>query len=580
MTRQRPWPVLTRARPRKSHKLPAVRSPPEVRPRLARGDCPNARLCRQRLDAGGRRLTEGTPLQVSDIDAHRMLVRVPQGTGGHDRCVPRAPRGLALWREDWPRQRPRPWVFPARDGSAPLPPTSLQQTFTAVVRPSGLAQEAASPPLRHSSATPRLERGVPRRGMPARLGPHSPRTTARYTHLTPPSLAVVHATSTALMADLETRRSLGRPEVADVVRRDGAASRERFGAALLPSPRRAMAELRRCRTAALGGPLLPCEPWGQEHDVDHSGRNRRGPKGPRQDTEAWLEARRQALLPVPDCHVVLTRPQALHALVRRNPSDLDDSLLRAAAQALLQLAPAPHSVGGVLGGLGVLHTWPRTRAYHPHGHGLVPAGGVTADQTEWRPARPSSRVPVQALSQRFRGLFLDRMGQERPELTRPQSVRGKGWVVYCQPTMPGPAQVLQSLGRDVHRIALTHSRSLSAEDGHVCFRSQATPDHRWQTRTLPAHECSRRFLPPVLPRGFHKVRSYGLGSPAHRPRLHQLQLWLAGPPPNPPLASSQPARPSTEARCPFRRAGQRCPSGGQGLRRLVRTLPHPPSGPP
>jgi integrase/recombinase XerD len=158
-------------------------------------------MCRQLIYACGRRLREGTQLQVSDIDAQRMLVRVRQGKGGNDRFVPLAPRVLALLRAYWQRQRPRPWVFPARDPRMPLPATTLQKTFTRVVRQSGLAKEASIPTLRHSYATHVLERGVSLRVIQARLGHQSPRTTARDTHLTPPTLAVVHATIATRMAD-------------------------------------------------------------------------------------------------------------------------------------------------------------------------------------------------------------------------------------------------------------------------------------------------------------------------------------------------------------------------------------------
>jgi integrase/recombinase XerD len=83
-----------------------------------------------------------------------------------------------------------------------LSPTSLQKTFKAVVRQSGIPKDASIHTLRHSYATHLLERGVSLRVMQARLGHQSPRTTARYTHLTPPTLDVVHATLPALMADL------------------------------------------------------------------------------------------------------------------------------------------------------------------------------------------------------------------------------------------------------------------------------------------------------------------------------------------------------------------------------------------
>jgi hypothetical protein len=286
------------------------------------------------------------------------------------------------------------------------------------------------------------------------------------------------------------------PEVADVFRYYGPAYQERFAADLLPSHRRAMDEIIHCRTEALGGHLWPCDHCGQEHDAYHSCRNRSCPKCHRHDTEVWLAERRQELLPVPSFHVVLTLPQELRELVRRHQQDLYDILLRAAAQALIPLAADPHDVGELIGVLCVLHTWTRTLVYHPHVHCLVPAGGVSADRTEWRPARTSSLVPVHALSKLFRGLCLDLMRQERPDLTRPEAVWTQGWVV-CKPTVQGPEKVLNDLGRYVHRIALTKSRMVSIEDGDVCFRYQDSQNHRWHTMTLPAQEFMRRFLPHV-----------------------------------------------------------------------------------
>jgi integrase/recombinase XerD len=201
-TLQRPWPVFDLVRPRHPQKLPVVLSRREVRSLLALVANPTARMCLQLIYGCGLRLREGTQLQVSDIDAQRMLVRVRQGKGGNDRFVPLAPRVLELLRAYWQRRRPRPWLFPARDQRRPLPPTTLQKTFKRVVRQSGIPKDASIHTLRHSYATHLLERGLSLRVIQELLGHQSPRTTARYTHLTPPTLDVVHATTTALMADL------------------------------------------------------------------------------------------------------------------------------------------------------------------------------------------------------------------------------------------------------------------------------------------------------------------------------------------------------------------------------------------
>jgi hypothetical protein len=240
----------------------------------------------------------------------------------------------------------------------------------------------------------------------------------------------------------------------------------------------------------------------------------------------------------------------------------------------------PHDVGGLIGVLCILHTWSRPLTDHPHVHCLVPAGGVSADRTEWRPARTSSLVPVHALAKLCRGLFLDLLRQERPDLIIPQAVWTKGWVVYCKPAVQGPEKVLNDLGRYLHRIALTNARLLSRDDGQVCFRSQDSRDPRWKTMTLPAQEFIRRFLQHVLPQGFHTVRYDGLWSPSHRPLLHHLQLCLAGYTATPPPTTPEPTPQATEAWGPPFRAGQPCPACGQGLLVVIRSLPRLQRRPP
>jgi hypothetical protein len=334
------------------------------------------------------------------------------------------------------------------------------------------------------------------------------------------------------------------------------------------------------RTEVLGGHLLQCDDWGQEQYVYHSCRQRSCPTCHRQDTAAWWQARRQALLPVPYVHVVFTVPHEWGELSRRHPQDLYDIWLRAAARSLMKLAADPHYVGGLIGVLCVLHTWTRTLAYPPHVHGLVPAGGVSADRTAWRSARMAYLVPVHARSKLFRGLLRALVRQARPDLIIPEGVWSQGWGVSCTPAVQGTEQVLNSLGRSVHRLALTNSRMLSLEDGCGCFRYQDAQDQRWKTMTLPAQAFIRRFLQHILPQGFHKVRYDGLWSPGHRPLLHQRQLCLASQaPPPPPESPERNSLPHLFVSPPLQ-AGQRCPPCTQGLLAVIRLLPRLRRGPP
>lgn len=267
-------------------------------------------------------------------------------------------------------------------------------------------------------------------------------------------------------------------------------------------------------------------------------------------------------------------------MIRRHPQALDDSFRRAAAQALMKRAMDPPDVGGLIGGLGVRHTWPRTLAYHPHGHGLVPDGAVAPDRRPGQPARTSSLVPVHALSTRVRGRLRALVRQPRPDLSIPESVWAPGWVVSCQPAIHGPEPVLHDWGRSVHRIALTNSRLLSIEDGHSCFRSRDSQAQRWQTMTLPADECIRRCLPHMWPQGCHTVRYAGLWSPVHRPLLHQLQRCLAGYEPAAPRASPDRERQPPACQSSLLQAGQRCPHGGQGWLGVIRLRPRTRGGHP
>jgi hypothetical protein len=317
------------------------------------------------------------------------------------------------------------------------------------------------------------------------------------------------------------------PEVADIFRLHGARYLERFGQGMLPSHRRAVRDLCNCRTAALGGQLYVCDHCGREHYVYHSCRNRACPQCHGRDTENWLAARGRQLLPVPYFHVVFTLPQELRELVRRRQKIVYPILMKAAARALIKLAADPRYVGGLIGVLTVLHTWSRTLSYHPHVHGLVPGGGLSADG-QWHPARKDYLVPVRALSAIFRGIFLDLVAKALPNVAIPHSVRKQPWVVYCKPAVQGPEKVLTYLGRYVHRIAITDRRILALQDGKVTFRYQKNRDGQWRTMTVTGEEFMRRFLQHVLPRGVHKVRYYGLWAPSNKVRRQQLRERLMG----------------------------------------------------
>ena len=129
-------------------------------------------------------------------------------------------------------------------------------------------------------------------------------------------------------------------EVAEVVRRFGAAVRAQLRERLLPSQARALRDLAACRTAACGGQLTQCTACGRQVYRYHSCRNRHCPKCGGDQTARWLEQHRARLVPCPHYLITVTLPAALRPLAFGHQSVVYGALMRCAAAALQALAVA------------------------------------------------------------------------------------------------------------------------------------------------------------------------------------------------------------------------------------------------
>jgi hypothetical protein len=331
-------------------------------------------------------------------------------------------------------------------------------------------------------------------------------------------------------------------EVADVIRRHGEAFRTRVGSALTATQRTALRDLAACRTAALGGHVSACLDCGRERIAYNSCRNRHCPKCQALSRARWLAREAANLLPVEYFHVVFTLPGAVAELAAANPAVMYDLLFRAASRTLREVAANPKRLGAQVGVLMVLHTWGQTLQHHPHVHAVVTGGGLSCDARgvvtsapTWMACRPGFFLPVRVLSRVFRRLYLDGLRRAfadgtlvfagtRATLADPvrfdrwvSAVGSREWVVYAKKPFGGPAQVLKYLARYTHRVALSNSRIVRVDDGGVTFRYQdSADDRRTKTMTLTGDEFLRRFVQHVLPRGFVKVRHYGLLAPRDR----------------------------------------------------------------
>jgi len=314
-------------------------------------------------------------------------------------------------------------------------------------------------------------------------------------------------------------------ELAEIFRRHGAAYREQYGTRMLPSHRRAMRDIERCRTEALGGHVYRCGNCEQVRYSYHSCKNRHCPKCQHADAEKWLQRQQQLRLPVPYFLLTFTLPGALRRVARSHQKCLYQLLFRASAAATQQLARDPRLVGGQVGLIGVLQTWSRDLGYHPHVHYLVPGGGLAADGRSWVCSRKSFFLPVKPLGILFRAKFRDGLRKTDWYQQVPCEVWRQDWVVHCQPVGSGVA-ALKYLAPYVFRVALSNRRIRRLAADQVTFEVRDSQSGATRTCTLPAEEFMRRFLQHVLPRGFVKVRYYGFLSSGKRKVLGAIRRLL------------------------------------------------------
>ena len=280
-----------------------------------------------------------------------------------------------------------------------------------------------------------------------------------------------------------------------------------------------------CRTASLGGHVSRCDRCEYELISYNSCRNRHCPKCQAMQKERWISARKAELLPVEYFHVVFTLPHTLNPLAQGKPKIIYDLLFQTASETLLQFSLNSKWLGAKPSITMVLHTWSQNIDHHIHVHCIVSGGGLTKND-QWNNAKKKFLFPVHALSKVFRGKYLERLNQalNNEEVHLPNDITNKentqkfisllyrsDWVVYAKPPFAGPEQVLEYLGRYTHRIAIGNQRLVNYQDNMVSFKWRDYADNSKQKiMVLNVDEFIRRYLLHVLPKGFQRLRHYGL----------------------------------------------------------------------
>jgi hypothetical protein len=286
----------------------------------------------------------------------------------------------------------------------------------------------------------------------------------------------------------------------------------------------------RCRTATLGGHVDVCPQCGGDPAISYNScRNRHCNKCQAQARHRWIEARKQELLQTRYFHVVFTLPHELHSLVIQNQAELYNLLFRTVAETLREVARNPEHLGAEIGFFGILHTWGQNVLFHPHIHCVIPGGGISPNRDSWIHPKYPFFLPVKALAKVFRGKFVAglRNAHRKKRLTCAGSIQHlanakcfaaflrtlfrQDWIVYAKPAFGGPAQVIRYLGRYTHRVAISNHRLVSFDGDHVTFRwRDYAGGNKTKTMTISGDEFIRRFLLHVLPKGFVRIRHFGV----------------------------------------------------------------------
>jgi hypothetical protein len=315
------------------------------------------------------------------------------------------------------------------------------------------------------------------------------------------------------------------PELADVFRLHGPAYPAKYGKNILPSHRRVLQDVCDCRTEALDGHVYKCPQCLRKRYVYHSCKNRHCPKCQNDQADTWLARQQRLLLPVTYFMATFTLPAEFRALVRSHQKALYNLLFRASSASLQKLARDPKYVGGTIGMMGVLQTWTRDLAYHPHIHYLIPGGALAPDGKTWRGIKGDYLLPEKAVAIIFRAKFRDGLKKIGLYDRVPRTVWKKNWCMDIEPVGSG-REALKYLTPYIFRVAISNRNILKVTDRNVTFRYRNRDQSTYETKTLSAEQFISRFLQHVLPRGFQKVRTYGLYHPKQRHKLEVVKEQL------------------------------------------------------
>ena len=276
-----------------------------------------------------------------------------------------------------------------------------------------------------------------------------------------------------------------------------------------------------CRTHILGGHKLKCSHCNYSEISYNSCRNRHCPKCQFSKQEQWILDRKAEILPTPYFHVVFTIPHTINKLAKAYPREVYGIMFKAAWKTVKTLSNDPKWLGAKTGMIAVLHTWGQNLSFHPHLHCIIPQGGWLKEVRRWIYSNHRKFLfPVRVMSALYKRYFMEMLDdyysqgmigwKTREWLALRSCLASASFNVFVKKPFSGPQVVVDYLGRYTHRVAITNHRIVDISNNGVAFKYKDCRDGKDKVLKLTPLEFSRRFLQHVLPKGFAKIRHYGI----------------------------------------------------------------------
>jgi len=312
-------------------------------------------------------------------------------------------------------------------------------------------------------------------------------------------------------------------ELSDIVKKFGEALTSRKN--LSPVQTKTLVNIVRCRTAELGGHEEVCDTCGTVRYSYNSCGDRHCPKCQSNKQALWIEKLQKETLPIKHFHVIFTVAHALNDIYLWDTKLYLKILFQTVWDTLRTFGYTKYGVE--TGAIAILHTWGQNLSLHPHIHCIVPAAGYTIDG-KWKNIGENNYLyNVKQLSATFRGKFLDSLKRKLRKLNKLQGFDSQiqksyktDWVVYSEAPMSNVKHVIKYLGQYTHRTAISNQRIIDVSGDEVLFYAKDYRDNATVKKArLKGAEFLRRFIQHILPKGFVRIRRYGIYNPTVKRNL-------------------------------------------------------------